>query len=124
MSNPARSVFVFAAYLALLGITLIVAPNTLLTFFRIPPTREVLIRIVGVLVLLIAYYYIHAARCEIIDFFGATVPARASVIVFFSLFVLLGFVKPVLFLFGTVDLAGRYVFKILEDIENDEKRME
>lgn len=106
MSNPARSVFVFAVYLAILGVTLIVVPNLLLAIFGIPPTAEVWIRIVGVLVLILAYYYIQAARKEMIDFFRATVSARASVIVFFSVFTLLGFVKPVLILFGAVDLAG------------------
>jgi uncharacterized membrane protein len=106
MSHPARSITVFAGYLVLLGLTLLVAPNLLLTTFGIPPTNEVWIRIVGLLVLILAFYYIQAARKEMTDFFRWTVPARSAVIVFFVAFVFLGWVKPVLILFGAIDLAG------------------
>ena len=106
MSSPARTIAVFAGYLVLLGITLMVTPNLLLTTFGIPPTSEVWIRIVGVLALILAYYYVQAARKEMMDFFRWTVQARAIVIVFFVAFVFLGWVKPVLVLFGAIDLAG------------------
>jgi hypothetical protein len=106
MSHPARSITVFAGYLVLLGLTLLVAPNLLLTTFGIPPTSEVWIRIVGVLVLILAFYYAQAARKEMIDFFRWTVPARSAVIVFFIVFVFLGWAKPVLILFGAIDLIG------------------
>jgi hypothetical protein len=106
MSYPARTIAVFAGYLVLLGLTLLVAPNLLLTTFRIPPTNEVWIRIVGVLVLILAFYYTQAARKEMTDFFRWTVPARSAVIVFFIVFVFLGWARPVLILFGAIDLAG------------------
>ena len=106
MSYPARTIAVFAGYLVLLAITLLVMPNLLLTTFGIPPTSEVWIRIVGVLALILAYYYVQAARKEMMDFFRWTVQARATVIVFFVAFVFLGLVKPVLILFGAIDLAG------------------
>lgn len=106
MSHPARSITVFAGYLVLLGLTLLVAPNLLLTTFGIPPTSEVWIRIVGVLVLILAFYYAQTARREMTDFFRWTVPARSAVIVFFIVFVFLGWAKPVLILFGAIDLAG------------------
>jgi uncharacterized membrane protein YesL len=41
-----------------------------------------------------------------IGFFRWTVQARAVVIVFFVAFVFLGWVKPVLIIFGAIDLAG------------------
>ena len=106
MSYPARTIAVFAGYLVLLGITLMVTPNLLLTTFGIPPTSEVWIRIVGVLALILAYYYVQAARKEMMDFFRWTVQARAIVIVFFVAFVFLGWAKPVLILFGAIDLVG------------------
>jgi phosphotransferase system glucose/maltose/N-acetylglucosamine-specific IIC component len=106
MSYPARTIAVFVGYLVLLGITLLATPNLLLTTFGIPPTSEVWIRIVGVLALILAYNYAQAARKEMMDFFPWTIKARAVVIVFFVAFVFLGWVKPVLVLFGAIDLAG------------------
>ena len=106
MSNSARSVFVFGLYLAVLGIVLLVAPNFLLGMFFLPSTTEVWIRVVGMLVLLLAFYYTQAARKEMTDFFQWTVYVRSSVIVFFAAFVLLGFSSPPLILCGVVDLLG------------------
>jgi hypothetical protein len=106
MSNSAKSVFVFGIYVVVLGITLLVAPNVLLSLFGLPATNEVWIRVVGMLLCLLAFYYIQAARNELSASFRWTVYTRASVIVFFIVFVVLGLVKPVLILFGGVDLLG------------------
>lgn len=106
MSNSARSVFVFGLYLLVLGIVLLVAPNFLLGMFFLPSTSEVWIRVVGMLVLLLGFYYTQAARKEMTDFFRWTVYVRSTVIVFFTVFVLLGLASPPLILFGAVDLLG------------------
>ena len=106
MSNSARSVFVFGLYLVVLGIVLLVAPNFLLGMFFLPSTTEVWIRVVGMLLLFLAFYYIQAARKGMTDFFQWTVYVRSTVIVFFAVFVLLGFASPPLILFGVVDLLG------------------
>ena len=106
MSKSARSVFVFGLYLAVLGIVLLVAPNFLLGMFGLPSTAEVWIRIVGMLVLFLGFYYIQAARKEMTDFFRWTVYVRPTVIVFFAAFVLLGFASLPLILFGVADLLG------------------
>jgi hypothetical protein len=106
MSHPAKSLFAFGIYLVGLGAILVVTPNTLLGLFGLPGTSEVWIRVAGMLVLLLGFYYIKAARKELTDFFQWTVYTRSSVIVFFIVFVLLGFVSPILILFGVVDLLG------------------
>jgi hypothetical protein len=106
MTRAARSVFVFSIYLFVLGGVLVVVPNALLAVFRIPPTGEVWIRVAGMLVILLGYYYSGAARREMTDFFRWTVVARTSVLLFFVAFVLLGFAPPVLILFGVVDAAA------------------
>ena len=106
MSKSALSVFVFGLYLLVLGIVLLVAPNFLLGLFSLPNTTEVWIRVVGMLVLILCFYYTQAARKEMTDFFKWTVYARSSVIVFFAAFVLLGFAELPLILFGVVDLLG------------------
>lgn len=106
MNNSARSVFVFGLYLSLLGIILLVAPNFLLGTFFLPSTNEVWIRVIGVIVLFLAFYYIQAARSGMTDFFRWTVYARPTLIIFFTVFVLLGYADPPLILFGVVDLLG------------------
>lgn len=106
MSRGARSVFVFGLYLVVLGILLIAVPNVLLEVFFLPSTTEVWVRVVGMLVLFLGYYYIQTARKELTDFLRWTLYPRSTVILFFAAFVLLGFAKPPLILFGVVDLLG------------------
>ena len=106
MSKAAKSLFYFGVYHVILGIILVVVPNLLLTLLALPMTTEVWIRVVGMLVLLLGYYYIQAARKELTAFFQWTIYSRLSVIVFFIAFVAFGFVKPIIILFGVIDLLG------------------
>ena len=106
MSKGARSVFVFSIYLFILGAILILIPNVLLSIFAFPETNEVWIRVVGLLIFILGFYYFQASKSEMKNFFQWTVYARASVIIFFIIFVLLGFASPVLILFGFIDAAA------------------
>jgi len=106
MSKSATSVMVFACYLVLLGLVLVLVPNTLLRVFRLAPTGEVWIRVVGMLVLLLGYYYWNAAHAGLRGFFRWTVVARTAVLLFFIAFVVAGLAPPTLILFGVVDFAG------------------
>lgn len=106
MSKVARSLLAFGIYLVALGLFLLIAPNTLITLFGLPETHDVWIRVVGMLLVFLAYYDIQAARHELANFFRWSVIARATVIVFFAVFVLLKWVEPILLLFGAVDLGG------------------
>ena len=103
MSKAATSVFVFSLYMFVLGLVLLVVPNLLLRLFGIPETTEVWIRVVGMLVFILGYYYFQAARNELTVFFKASVVGRFSVLVFLIAFVLLGFAPPVLIAFGLID---------------------
>lgn len=106
MSKSAKSVFVFGIYLFVLGIVLLVIPNVLLSLFGFQETSEVWIRVVGMLIFILAFYYTTAARKEVMDFFRITVYGRGSVIVFFIIFVVLKLAEPMLILFGVIDLLG------------------
>jgi hypothetical protein len=106
VNKVATSIRVFGIYLMLLGAAVLAVPNLVLAPFGIPPTSEVWLRVVGVLVLALGYYYVQAARHDLVPFYRATVPARAFVFLSFVAFVLFGLVKPALILFGTIDLAG------------------
>jgi len=105
MSKSALSMFVFGIYAAVLGIMMIAIPNFLLKISR-TSTTEVWIRVAGLLLLYLGFYYTQAARKEMTDFFRWTVYTRSTVIVFFAAFVLLGLTRPLLIMFGVIDLLG------------------
>src|SRR5919112_710025 len=102
MSRAARSLFVFGVYLFVLGLTLLLAPNPLLRLFGAPTTSEVWIRVVGMLVLCLSFYYVQAARGELTSFIRWTVWTRAAVIVYFAAFVLWASAPKALLWFGLV----------------------
>ncbi len=106
MSNAAKSVFVFSVYMVVLGAALLTVPNLVIGAFGFPSTSEVWIRVVGVLVLCLGYYYIRSARAENRDFCRWTVHARTFVFVAFAALAALGLTRPVLVVFGVVDLLG------------------
>lgn len=106
MTASAKSVCYFGFYLYLVGITLITIPNFLLTTLQLPETNEVWIRVVGVLVFCIGYYYHRAGAANIHAFFKHTIPTRFFVFLSFTAFALLNYVSPILIIFGAADLAG------------------
>jgi len=87
-----------------MGAGFVIAPNILLGVFGLPETSEVWIRVVGMLALLLAFYYMQAARFEMDRFIQWTVYARAAAFVFFVAFALTGLASPIVILFGVVDL--------------------
>ena len=105
MSRAARTIFVFGLYLGLTGLTFGTVPNLALPLLGLPGTTEPWIRVVGVLALALAYFFIRSARAESRDFFGWTVHVRLFV---FTSFVILAFVYglPSLAVFGLIDLLG------------------
>lgn len=106
MSHAARSLIPFVVYLIGLGGTLLAAPNPFLGLFGLPPATDVWIRVVGMLALILAYYYWTAARFELTPLIRATVIGRGTVVIFFAAFVAVGWAPPVLVVFGGVDLAA------------------
>jgi hypothetical protein len=83
-----------------------VVPNLLLGILGLSATSEVWIRVVGVVVFNIGLGYWFAAKSEAWAFFQGAVYSRSFLLVAFIGFWLLGFVKPVLILFGVIDVAG------------------
>lgn len=106
MARSAKSILIFGIYLVVLGIVLIMAPNMLLGLFGIPPTTEVWIRVLGVIVAILGCYYIVAGQNGLVPFFRATVYGRSAVLISFVVFAILGLVKPILILFGMIDFLG------------------
>ena len=106
MSKAAVSILVFGIYMVMVGLTMLVFPNQLLSLFGYPTTTEVWIRILGFIAAILGYYYIVAARYELTPFFWASVYARPLLIVCFVGLLLLRLAEPTLVLFGAIDLLG------------------
>ena len=106
MSTPAKTIYYFALYLVGAGLTLLLFPRLPLVILSLEIEGLAWIRILGMLVLVFAYYYLNLARNEVTDFFRWTVHTRLLVPLFFAAFILLTGMKPVLMLFALGDLAG------------------
>lgn len=106
MNAPAKSVFVFGLYLVLVGLGLLVAPNATLGPLGFAPSTEVWPRIVGMLTLCLASYYLAAARAGLTPFFQWTVAVRGGVFVVCSALVLLKIAPAPVAVLGTVDLIA------------------
>lgn len=106
MTSPAQTLRIFGGYLIALAAVLIVAPNLLLEAFGMAPVTDVWIRVTGMLVGFLGFYYLRAAAAGLTEFFAWTVSVRLSVFLFFSAFVLLKLAPPVLLVFAIVDAAA------------------
>lgn len=106
MSKSAVSVFTIGIFSIITGIGFLILPNLLLSILGIPPSDEVWIRILGMMVLFIGYYYIVAARKEIKEFFNATVRVRLVCLTCFIILILTKIAYPILIIFGIIDLIG------------------
>jgi hypothetical protein len=104
--QPSKTVLYFGFYLYATGLILLVAPNFLLATFQMPTTEEVWIRVVGVLVTAIAFYYQQIGSRNIEAMIPLTVVARIFVFLSFVAFVFLKYAPAMLLVFGVVDLLG------------------
>jgi hypothetical protein len=106
VSTPAKTIYYFALYLVAAGLTLLLFPRVPLRILDLEIGGLAWIRILGMLVLVFAYYYLNLARNEFTSFFRWTVHTRSLVPLFFVAFILLTGMKPILMLFALGDLAG------------------
>jgi hypothetical protein len=106
VSKSAVSLFVFGVYMFIVGLIMLVIPNFFLSLVGIPTTTEIWIRMAGMLIFILSFYYMISARWELKQFFLLSVYGRGSLIVFVTIFVLMGLGKPVMILFGFFDLLG------------------
>jgi hypothetical protein len=105
MSKSAKTVVVFGMYLVGMGLGFLIMPNVLFSMLQLPLTDEVWSRVVGMLALLLAYYYINAARSELRPFFAWTVHTRLAAFLFFVGFTIANLSGPMLAVLGGVDLV-------------------
>jgi hypothetical protein len=78
MSKAAKTIIGFAVYMTLTGLVLIISPNTLFAILGLPLTDEPWIRLLGMFMIVVSYYYCRTAQSEAQEFFRATVHGRAA----------------------------------------------
>jgi len=106
MTPAARSLQVYSIYLLVLAVGLVLAPNVLLALFGMPPTQEVWIRVLGLLVGIVGAYDVIMAVRSLSPLYMSTVIARLIAFVLLTAFALLQVGPPQLILFGVIDLLG------------------
>lgn len=106
MSSAARSVYCFAFVFVMGGVGLLLIPHIVLPMLSLPSANDLFVRLLGLVMLILAYYYIRAARRELTDFFLWTVHARITGFGFYVVFYLLDIAPLVLLGLGVVDLLG------------------
>lgn len=106
MSKAAFTIKASCCYILALGLALVLVPNLVLSTLRMPPTSEVWIRVLGVVIINIGAFFWVAARTEAVALFRAAVYVRPLVLLWFGAFVLLGLASPMLLVFGVIEAAG------------------
>lgn len=105
MSKAAKSVFLFGIYILIVGSILMIIPNILLTISGLEMASDVWVRVAGMLIAILGFYYILCAKQEITYFFKLSVIGRIIPSIVFTIFVLSGFAKWPLILFSSIDIS-------------------
>lgn len=106
VQSAAFTVKAFGLYIIAVGITLLTIPNVLLGLFAIPETREIWVRVVGLLAAILGYYYVAAAAGNARPFFAASIRGRLAFCAGCVALVVLGGAPWTIILFGLADVAG------------------
>ncbi len=106
MNKKALSVFIFGIYLLLAGMGFLIIPATLLMLLGLPLEGEVWIRIMGMIIAFLGYYYALAGRNNYVNFFKATIQIRIVCFLIFLTLILIKIAPLILIIFGIVDLIG------------------
>jgi hypothetical protein len=106
MSRSAQSILVFGCNLMVIGLLFLIAPNIFLRLTGLSDTDNVWIHLSGMLLLIMSFYYIMAARTGKKAFFRWTIYTRLGAIFVLMVFVQTGLIGPVVYLFWLGDLAG------------------
>lgn len=111
MNNSSKSVLVFGVYLFIVGLTLLLIPNIFLSIIGVANTNEVWIRLSGILLSALSIYYIVAAGHNLSIILKTTAYIRCTIIIFFSIFVYLQMMEPVMLIFAAIDfIAGAWTY--------------
>lgn len=105
--HPASfSIKVFGIYVVITGLGLTVAPDLFLAPLGIAAPKEIWIRVLGALAIVVGYYYWACAKAGAVAFYEASTRGRPLFAVL-CLVLIVVFQAPMqLVLFGLIDIAG------------------
>ena len=106
MTSSAFSVKVFGIYLLLAGCALLFAPNAFLALLWVAEAKEVWIRVLGTVVMIVGYYYWACGNSDVRPFFTASVYGRFFFFLCSGALVAFANAPTILLLFGVTDLFG------------------
>ena len=106
MSRAGISVICFGGWLLMGGLGLVLVPDFALSLMGIPPPVDPWARLLGMVMLILAYYCIQAARSEMARFFRWSVHARVFGSLFIAALVLMGDGPPVLLMLSAIDIGS------------------
>jgi glucose uptake protein GlcU len=101
--KPYTSILGQFIYVLVSGISLLFFPNLLLGLFGIEPTSEIWIRVLGMLVLALSFYYYAMYKNGGKEVIRATVQGRLFFCAGLVMFVILGMAPPVLIGFALAE---------------------
>jgi hypothetical protein len=94
---------IFCLYMAGLAVALVAIPGPFLGLFGFSPPDGLWVRMFGLTLGILAFFYALAIRARDLRFYRWTAAARLILLPAFTLFVLAGLAPPVLLLFGLFD---------------------
>ena len=108
MSRTSKSIIYFSFYMEIIGIVMIVFPQIVLKILSISPRADVVVRFLGMVDVLMGYYYLRAGIGgeKLRNFYQLTLHTRFATLVFLVLFIILWNVNPIVILFGLIDTGG------------------
>jgi hypothetical protein len=105
MKQSKLSMLVFAIYLTIFCIIFMIFPNNFTSLFTTVPPDGLWIRVIGMTLGVLAFYFIMAIREENTSFYRWTFYGRLIVFPTFAVFVIPRIAPPMILLFGAWDTA-------------------
>jgi hypothetical protein len=106
VSRAAKSIFAFSFVFINGGLGLLLASQFVLSFLGFSLTEFLFPRLLGMTMLVLAYYYIRAAWSGVTEFFKWTIHARFMGVAFYVAFVLFGIAPISVLGFALMDFLG------------------
>jgi hypothetical protein len=103
MKQSSLSMLVFGIYEAILCVIFIVFPNQFCALFKLNPPDGFWIRVFGMVLGILAFYYLMAVHEDNRSFYHWTFYGRLVILPTFAVFVILGIAPPIVLLFGAWD---------------------
>ena len=104
VSKTGKSILISGVYYGLSGLLLLLLPHTFLKLFSVPNTEDLFVRLAGLLLFFLGYYYVRGALAEDELIFRCTLFDRVGGAVVMALFVVFGYPLALL-LFTVIDLV-------------------